>query len=211
MLKSKQKDGNAQIMTVYANKVASLKLAKTRDQIERCMLEIKECEKLLSSNDEQMSFKGWPKATKERFLRACDYSDVLWEIKNANGQVIGYLSAYYICAHDWPDHEGKCLTLILSKEWCKFYDDPLALGQRWHCNACGVRQRTYMGMVLEIWQADQFLYAKIPVKDFDTIDLQGMVLESKEGEAPPNISRPKPYTSRSSDKPRTRESTSARP
>ena len=36
-----------------------------------------------------------------------------------------------------------------------------------------------MGMVLEIWQKDQFLYAKIPVKDFDTKDLQGMILEAE--------------------------------
>ena len=65
-------------MTDYANKVASLKLAKTREQIDKRMLEIKGFEKLLSSNDEQMSFKEWPQATKERFILACDYSDLLW-------------------------------------------------------------------------------------------------------------------------------------
>ena len=68
--------------------------------------------------------------------------------------------------------------MILSKDWCKRYDDPLHQGQRWHCNACGVRYMTRMGMLLEIWQNGQFLYAKIPVKDFDTKDVQGLVLES---------------------------------
>ena len=60
VIKSKQKDEHAQIMTDYANKVASLKLAKTREQVIQCNLEIKEFEKLLSNNEEQMSFKEWP-------------------------------------------------------------------------------------------------------------------------------------------------------
>ena len=33
-------------------------------------------------------------------------------------------------------------------------------------------------MLLEIWQDKHFRYAKIPVKDFHTKDLQGMILES---------------------------------
>ena len=138
MIKSKQKDERAQIMTDYANKVASLKLATTREQVIQCNLEIKEFEKLLSSNEEQMSFKEWPQATKERLILACDYSDLLWGIKDANGRIIGYLSAYYICTHGWPDQGGECLTLILSKYWCKFYEDPLRSGQRWHCITCSL-------------------------------------------------------------------------
>ena len=73
--------------------------------------------------------------------------------------------------------------MILSKDWCRFYDDPLKAGQRWHCNCCGVRQKPWMGMLLEIWQNGQFLYAKIPVKDFDTKDLQGLILENNSAES----------------------------
>ena len=111
-------------------------------------------------------------------MLASDYCDCLWEIKGADGTIIGYVAAFYICAHDWVDQGGKCLTLILSKDWCNAYnDDPLHTQQRWHCNICGARQRAKMGMVMEIWMQDEFLYAKIGAKDFETKDLQGMYLE----------------------------------
>ena len=67
-----------------------------------------------------------------------------------------------------------------------------------------------MGMVLEIWQKDQFLYAKIPVKDFDTKDLQGMILEAESAKVSSGFSRPMPYTCPWSDKLQTRETTFAR-
>ena len=100
VLKSRQKDEHAKIMTDYAAKVASLKSATTKEQVIQCNLEIKEFEKSLSDNEEQMSFKEWDQPTKERFILACDYSDLLWEIKSTDGRVIAYLSAYYICRHD---------------------------------------------------------------------------------------------------------------
>ena len=102
-----------------------------------------------------MSFKGWSDKTKARFLQACDYSDLMWEVKDPQGKVLAYVSAYYLCMHDWKDYGGDCLTLILSKDWCRFYEAPMRDGQRWHCNSCGVRQKPHMGMLLEIWLAKQ--------------------------------------------------------
>ena len=182
VLKSRQRGEHAIVMEDYAAKVESLKSATSREQVLSCIDAIKECEKLLSSAEQQMSFKAWDQLNKDRFLLACDYSDLMWEVKNSDGIVIAYLSAYYLCMQDWKDQGGVCLSMILSKDWCRFYDDPLKAGQRWHCNCCGVRQRPWMGMLLEIWQKDQFMYAKIPVKDFDTKDLQGLILESNSSE-----------------------------
>ena len=178
--KSQQKDSQSELMARYAKLIKEFAKCTCRDQIDAMTEEMIEVDRLLGDSESQLSYAGWSEPTRKRFALATDYCDCLWEIKGADKKtVIGYAAAYYICAHDWTDQgHGKCLTLILSKDWCNAYnDDPMHKHQRWHCNICAVRQRPWMGMLLEIWMQDEFLYAKIDVKDFEVKDVQGMYLE----------------------------------
>ena len=40
------------------------------------------------------------KETKNRFLLACDYSDLMWEVKAPGTEkIVAYVCAYYLCMH----------------------------------------------------------------------------------------------------------------
>ena len=54
--------------------------------------------------------------------------------------------------------------------------------QRWYCNCCGGRHKPWMGMILEIRQKDQVMYAKVPVKDLDAQHLHILILEANASE-----------------------------
>ena len=116
------------------------------------------------------------------FSLACDYSDLMWETRNSDGEVTVSISSYYICRQSRADQPEGCLTLILSKNWKRSCKDPLRGKQRWYCNCCGGRHIPWMGMILEIRQKDHVRYAKVPVKDIDAQHLQILILEANASE-----------------------------
>ena len=64
------------------------------------------------------------------FRRAADYTDNWFSTPNTQFNV------YYVCMSggaEWP-----CCTVILTKDWARLHDDPLATKQKWYCKVCGI-------------------------------------------------------------------------
>ena len=112
------------------------------------------------------------------FFRAAGYSDLMWKTRFLDGEVDTSLAAYYICRHQSQDPLKACLTLIEAKSWDRSNSDPLGKYQRWYCRCCGGRHEKWMGMILEIRQRDQVVYARTPVRDIDTQHLHTLVMEA---------------------------------
>ena len=75
-------------------------------------------------------------------MEAADYTD---EWFNTTGRIF---RAYYVCLAGGTDY--TCGTLILSDNWDRLHNDPLALKQRWYCNTCGAKYMTRYGVLCEM-------------------------------------------------------------
>ena len=174
--KSQQRDEACSLLDSYNDKLHQMRNATDAGRVleirgELALVE----EKDLFHAEQQMSFQGWPEEQQSRFLRAVDYCDTLTELK-VGDKIVGYIAACYICAAGRSGNE--CLALIRSPDFCTMYDDLVQYcGQRWYCRCCLARYQTKFGMLLKICKQDQYVYARIPVKNFDLLDATAMSIE----------------------------------
>ena len=93
------------------------------------------------------------------YCRAADYANEWF------GTLEQKLRVYYVCragAAEWP-----CDTLILSKQWHRIHEDPLAPKQRWYCEECHAKYKTRYGVVCELQMGDgnlRYCSAEIPAQ-----------------------------------------------
>ena len=131
--KSQQRDEACSLLDSYNDKLHQMRNATDAGRVLEIRVELALVEKDLFHAEQQMSFQGWPEEQRSRFLRAVDYCDNLTELK-VGDKIVGYIAVYYICTAGGSGYE--CLTLILSPDWSRRYEDPLHSGQRWYCNCC---------------------------------------------------------------------------
>jgi hypothetical protein len=57
-------------------------------------------------------------------------------------------------------------------------DDPLAVGQRWYCNACGCKYKTTMGVLIEFYKDGMATYCLAEFPPQSICDARGLMIES---------------------------------
>lgn len=72
--------------------------------------------------------------TQDRMWLAADYAEWLFHDKKTKTR----FNCYFVCRGNTrtcrkTQLQAKCLTLIQSKRQHRFFEDPMAYGQRWHC------------------------------------------------------------------------------
>ena len=91
-----------------------------------------------------------------KFIMATTYSDEWTVLKDKRGNEIGAVRSWYVCCSGGASNQ--CNTLILSKDWGRMKQDPLATGQRWYCKVCFARYAHKFGQVVEVSYKDQVFY-----------------------------------------------------
>ena len=129
--------------------------------------------------EKPLSFKSFSPKIQERFQRASDYADMFVELKNSAGVPVAAMAAYYLC-RSTHGTDTPCNTIIVGKTWTRKYAlDPLAKHQCWYCNICKTKYHTNFGMLIEIFNEEQVIYQRAPVKPFDIVDLAGLKFEAE--------------------------------
>ena len=119
------------------------------------------CEKLDEAAHKFRAFED--KDDPDRWQRAVDYHDE-W--------IPGVVVVSYICR----GKGGECRTVIDSKCWDRFLEDPLAKRQRWYCKLCNTRFKTAFGVLIRILHKGvaNYVYAELPPMHF--YDAKGMLI-----------------------------------
>ena len=111
-----------------------------------------------------------------KFIRAATYSDEWTVLKDKRGNEIGAVRSWYVCCSGGASNQ--CNTLILSKDWERMKQDPLATGQRWYCKVCFARYAHKFGQVVEVSYKDQVFYFWALPPDIVVEDIRAMSYEA---------------------------------
>jgi len=79
-----------------------------------------------------------------KWIAAADYADQWFKDRSMGTE----FNVYYICGGAPCNMEGG--TIILSKKWKRFFEDPMAFKQRWYCKKCNTRYKTTFGVLCEM-------------------------------------------------------------
>jgi hypothetical protein len=101
--------------------------------------------------------------------------------------VVGEFNYYFVCKAGGVNN--ICWTMINSKNWTQFFEDPIADGQRWYCKVCLARYKTSFGVLIEIVQkhAVNYMMADYPPDSIGDVRAAAMEREHENANTPAEL------------------------
>ena len=175
-LKVRHMDTNKELWEEYEKLLELVEACKTADESKTLMQTIADHEKKMEETELPQAFQAVCQPGSEehlRYMQAAQYSDE-WVCNKKNGKVLSAFRSFYICLAGGAQ---PCYTVMPSKTWRTFHEDPLASKQRWYCVCCGAKYLTKFGMLIEIEIRGVFYYVKAEIPPDNLEDLRAMWLE----------------------------------
>jgi hypothetical protein len=121
------------------------------------------------------------KANPHQWRLASDYSERMVS------SVVGEFNYYFVCKAGGVNN--ICWTMINSKNWTQFFEDPIADKQRWYCKVCRARYKTGFGVLIEIVQKDtvKYMMADYPPDSIGDVRAAAMEREHSNASTPAEL------------------------